>query len=121
MNNFLLSYLPNASTEEIMFISQLIGDLDEEEANNFINVYKSKRREEQVVLLTTILGFFVAGGIQRFYLGQIGMGILYLLTFGLCFIGTIVDVVNYRQLTNEHNRQKAYETLQIIKMFNDRV
>lgn len=37
--------------------------------------------------------FFGALGIHRFYLGHIGMGILYLLTGGLCGIGVIVDLI----------------------------
>ena len=32
-------------------------------------------------------------GIHRLYLGHYGSGILYLLTLGLCGIGTIVDLV----------------------------
>lgn len=40
-------------------------------------------------LLLVFLGMF---GIHRFYLGKIGTGILYLLTFGLCGLGYIYDL-----------------------------
>ena len=40
-------------------------------------------------LLLVFLGMF---GIHRFYLGKIGTGILYLLTFGLCGLGYIYDM-----------------------------
>ena len=33
------------------------------------------------------------------------MGILYLLTFGLCYIGTIVDLINYKKLSLERNQE----------------
>jgi len=55
-------------------------------------------------------------GIQRFMVGQIGMGILYFFTGGLCFIGTIVDLVNHKSLANDYNRQMAYESYQMVKM-----
>ena len=42
------------------------------------------------VLLCVFLGYL---GVHRFYLGRIGMGILYLLTFGLFGIGWIADIV----------------------------
>ena len=33
-------------------------------------------------------------GAHKFYAGRIGMGVLYLITFGLCGIGWIIDTVN---------------------------
>jgi hypothetical protein len=41
-------------------------------------------------VLCLLIGVF---GIHRFYLGHIGMGILYLLTAGLCGIGVLVDII----------------------------
>jgi len=41
-------------------------------------------------LLCLFLGVF---GVHRFYLGYIGMGVLYLLTGGLCGIGVLVDLI----------------------------
>ena len=40
-------------------------------------------------LLLVFLGMF---GIHRFYLGKIGTGLIYLLTFGLCGLGYIYDM-----------------------------
>ena len=65
--------------------------------------YRGKRRSPQEILLFTLLGFIIIAGVQRFVIGQIGMGILYLLTGGLCLIGTIVDLVNHRTLALEYN------------------
>nr|MBP9099183.1 TM2 domain-containing protein [Ferruginibacter sp.] len=56
-------------------------------------------------------------GIQRFIIGQIGMGILYLFTGGLCLIGTIVDVINHKQLAFEFNQQMANESMAMVKGF----
>ncbi|MGZ3891144.1 MAG: TM2 domain-containing protein, partial [Mucilaginibacter sp.] len=62
--------------------------------------------------------FFAVAGIQRFVLGQIAMGILYLFTGGFCLIGTIVDLVNNRSLTLEYNQKMVYEAFQVAKMSN---
>ena len=53
--------------------------------------------------------------VQQFVIGQIGMGILYLLTGGLCLIGTIVDLVNHRTLALEYNQKAAYDTANMVK------
>lgn len=58
---------------------------------------KSTKKEpvsgnEKTVALVLLLLVGVLG-IHKFYLGQIGAGILYLLTGGLCGIGLIIDLV----------------------------
>ena len=42
------------------------------------------------LLLCIFLGYF---GVHRFYVGRIGLGILYLFTFGLLGFGWLVDIV----------------------------
>jgi TM2 domain-containing membrane protein YozV len=81
---------------------------------NFANVYRARRRDPQLILLTTLLGFIVVAGVQRFLVGQIGMGILYLFTGGLCLIGTIIDLINYQDLAFEFNQGVAHEVNAMI-------
>jgi TM2 domain-containing membrane protein YozV len=65
--------------------------------------------------MTALLGLIVIAGVHRFILGQIGMGILYLFTGGLCLIGTIVDLVNHQRLAFEYNQKQANEILVMIR------
>lgn len=48
-------------------------------------------KSKMVALILCI--FLGTIGIHRFYVGKVGMGILYLLTGGLCGIGWIVDII----------------------------
>ena len=54
------------------------------------DIYSNKNKWVALILAIFFGGF----GIHKFYVGKIGMGILYLLTGGLFYIGVIVDVVN---------------------------
>jgi TM2 domain-containing membrane protein YozV len=71
-----------------------------------------------MILLLALLGFVGLAGVHRFVIGQIGMGLLYLLTAGLCFIGTIVDLINHKQLAIEYNQKTAREVLMIVSSYN---
>jgi len=62
-----------------------------------------------MILLFAFAGLVGFAGIHRVLLNQIGMGILYFFTAGLCLIGTIVDMVNYKTLAFTYNRQVAVE------------
>lgn len=111
-----LMMLPNIEAEEIMFLQSVTKDLSAEEEKNFIMLYQSRRKDPQTIMLVTILGFLVVAGVQRFMLNQIGMGILYLLTGGLCLVGTIIDLINYKKLALDYNRQMAMDAIQMSRM-----
>ena len=114
MNQRLMMMLPGIQPDELIYLENLTERLSEEQMNLFISLYSSKRKTTDTILICTILGFVVVAGIQRFVLGQIGMGILYLFTGGLCLIGTIVDLVNHKQMTLEFNQKQAQETMAMI-------
>lgn len=89
--------------------------MDEEQQKTFIMMYQNKRRDSTLILICTIIGFFGFAGVQRFLTNQIGMGLLYFFTGGLCMIGTIVDLVNHRSIALEYNQKMALETFQLMK------
>ena len=114
MSNF-FQYLPELQGRELMFVQGLTKDFSENQLMNFDNIYRSRRRDPQIILLTTLLGFVAVAGVQRFLVNQIGMGILYLFTGGLCMIGTIIDLINYQDLAMEYNMQQANESAALVK------
>lgn len=107
--------MPNLDAEEMPYIQNIIKDMDDTKAQQFALLYNARRKDPQLILLTTLLGFIVIAGVQRFIIGQIGMGLLYLFTGGLCLIGTIIDLVNYKKLAFEHNFKVANEVLMLVK------
>ena len=111
----MIDYLPQLEGDEARYIRKLMQKMDDDTAQRFANVYRARRKDPQTIMLAAVLGFVFAAGIHRFILGQIGMGILYLFTGGLCLVGTIVDLINYKNMTFEYNRDVAREIVPQIK------
>ena len=115
----LIMNLRGVTPDEYLYLEQVMKNMNPEQAKSFVAYYSGKRKDPQDILLFTLLGFVIIAGVQRFVLGQIGMGILYLLTGGLCLIGTIVDLINHKSLTSEYNQKMAYECAQLIHSMNN--
>jgi hypothetical protein len=47
-----------------------------------------------------------------------GRGLLYLFTLGLCFIGTIVELVNHKKLAFEYNSKVAQQVAVMVRGSN---
>ena len=109
--------IPGISSQEMMFINEAIKELTDEQQKNFLIVYNGRRKDPQLILICTLIGFIGAAGIQRFLLNQIGMGILYLFTGGLCLIGTIIDLINYQKLALEYNQTMVIESIKLARGF----
>src|SRR5688572_8262848 len=110
-----IDVLPELTGDEMMYVQNLIKDFDDEKARQFANIYRTRRKEPMLILILALLGLVPGiAGIQRFILGQIGMGILYLLTLGLCLVGTVVDMVNYQKLSFEYNSKVANEVVSMM-------
>ncbi len=107
--NKIFALLPEVESEEAIFLDSILKDYTDEQMQNFILIYRGRRKDPQIILLTALIGFLGFSGIHRFLTNQIGMGILYLLTGGLCMIGTIVDLVNHKNLAFEYNQKVARE------------
>ncbi len=114
MNNPFLT-LKGLTPAELVFLKNITSNLPDSKLNDFLTVYRSKRREPEMLLIIACGGFFGFAGIHRFLIGQIGMGLVYFLTGGLCLIGTIVDIINHKKLADEYNIDMAKETLQMVQ------
>jgi TM2 domain-containing membrane protein YozV len=110
-----IDVLPEISGEEMLHVQALIKDMDDEKARNFASIYRSRRKDPQMILITALLGLIGLSGVHRFIMGQIGMGLLYFFTAGLCLIGTIIDLVNYQKLTFENNQKMANEVVSMVR------
>ena len=111
----IIDVLPELTGEEMLFVQNIVSQLDDDKARAFATVYRNRRRDPMLILVLTLIGFVGFAGLQRFLTDQIGMGILYFFTAGLCLIGTIVDLVNHQKLTFEHNQKIANEVLSMVR------
>ncbi len=107
LNSKIFQQIPDASVNEVAFISQISANWDEAKLQNYLHFYNSERTKPDTMLILILIGFLGIAGINRFVMGQIGLGILYLLTGGLCIVGTIIDAVNYKKLADENNQHVA--------------
>ncbi len=64
---------------------------------------------KEVGIAYALMLFSLVGvcGVQHFYLGKVGRGILWLLTFGLLGIGLVIDVVTMPQQVKNINARRA--------------
>ncbi|GAB5408918.1 MAG: TM2 domain-containing protein [Balneolaceae bacterium] len=104
-----MDFIPEAEGDEALYLNKLFSDMTKDDIAKFANAYRARRKDPQTIMLLCLLGFFSIAGVHRMVLNQIGMGILYFLTGGLCLIGTIVDLVNHKDLTFQYNRGVAQE------------
>jgi TM2 domain-containing membrane protein YozV len=116
VNPVLLKYLYDITPEELITINSRTQGFGDDELTHFCMIYRSKRKDPQTILLLCLLGLVFVAGIHRFVIGQVGMGILYFFTGGLCVIGTIVDAVNHKDLALEYNGKMIAETLTMLNM-----
>jgi len=107
--------MPEIIGEEMLFNDSIVRDMEDDVAQQFANIYRARRKDPQLILMLTLVGFLGFAGIQRFFVDQIGMGILYLFTGGLCMIGTIVDLVNYKRISFEFNQREAQQIAALIR------
>lgn len=96
-------YLPS---EKIMFLKQKMLEADE---YKFQMASVTEMKDPTTLLLISI---FLGGlGVDRFMLGDTGMGILKLLTGGCCGILTIIDWFSVQNKTKELNFNKLMSVL----------
>ncbi|RJN32778.1 TM2 domain-containing protein [Nesterenkonia natronophila] len=69
--------------------------------------FDGPQKDPGLALVLTILGFFFVAGLQYFYLGKYIKGILFLVTIGFFYVGTIISLFTIRRATLQVNRKRA--------------
>jgi len=116
VNPLLIQLLYDTTPEELIQIDSLTKDFSDSQIHQFAMIYRTKRKDAQTILLCCLLGLICFAGIHRFVMNQVGMGVLYLFTGGLCLIGTIVDAINHKELALEFNQKMIYETMSMMNI-----
>ncbi len=60
---------------------------------NGVYGFVGPRKSKMVALILCIIGFFGFAGLHRMYVGKVGSGVLHFLTYGICVVGTIMDLI----------------------------
>ena len=107
MPHIVTHYLPELDEPERSFIERLTAGMSHENVQQFAAAYRQVRKDPQTLRLMAVIGIVAIPGLHRFWVGQVGIGLLYLLTWGLLLFGTITDIVRYRELAFTYNRQVA--------------
>jgi TM2 domain-containing membrane protein YozV len=107
MPHVVTHYLPELDEPETTFIERLTAGMSRESIQQFAVAYRQVRKDPQTLRVMAIIGIVAVPGLHRFWVGHLGLGFLYLLTWGLLLFGTITDVIKYRELAFAYNRQVA--------------
>ncbi len=103
---YLIQNADKFPSHKFMMIKEALEQLDD---SKFIIIYSLALKDtSKLLLISALVGFFA---IDRFILGDIGLGILKLLTCGGCYIWWIIDIINSKQMTQEYNYKKLKNTL----------
>jgi len=104
-----MTYGKYFSADKALSIQQTLANMEESKAM-MLNVIEY--RDPIVVLLLSIFVGYL--GIDRFMIQDIGMGLLKLLTGGLCGILVIIDWFIIMDKTKDYNYQKFLEAVMML-------
>ena len=110
-----IQLFPELEDQEMAYVQALIKDFTDDQAKQFALGYRGRRKDPMLILLTCCIGFVGFAGIHRFIINHIGLGLIYLLTGGICLIGTVIDIINYKNLAFEYNSAAANRVAQIVR------
>lgn len=97
----------NYPEAKLPFLREALAKLDE---NKWAAIQTLQPKNPTTMLIISIfLGIF---GVDRFMLGQTGLGVAKLLTFGGCSIWEIIDWFKIQDMTKEYNFEKLQAYLQ---------
>ncbi len=93
-------------SQKIILIKEALSKLDE---NKFMYVQSMQFKDPSTILIISILVGSL--GIDRFMLGDTGLGVLKLLTCGGIYVWWIVDMISAQDRAKEYNYKQFMQTL----------
>jgi len=101
---------------ELTMIEQqmMAKDLSPEQRMLFNSQLSSSLKDRNTVLILSVI--FGGWGVDRFFVGDMGMGLLKLFTLGGCGILWLIDIFIIRDRADGYNRDKAREILSGVRM-----
>lgn len=107
---FLFSRISDFPNDKIAIIKNQLGTLDESKMQYLFN---SKFHNPQKMFVISLFGGCL--GIDRFLLGQSGLGVIKLITAGGCGIWWLVDLILIQEETKKLNFVKFTQLLLLLK------
>jgi TM2 domain-containing membrane protein YozV len=93
---------------------QMMSGLTDQQKLLFQSQFASERKDRTTILVLSVL---LGGlGIDRFMIGETGMGLLKLLTGGVCGILWLIDIFTITGKVDEYNRTKANEIVAGLRL-----
>ena len=103
---FLAQNASKLPKEKIHVLQEALAKLDD---SKFIYIQSLDLKDPTIVLIISVLVGTL--GVDRFILGDIGLGVLKLLTSGGFYIWWIIDMINANDLTCKYNYKKIQDAL----------
>lgn len=91
-------------------IKEALTLLDDDKAAAVLYLYADLQAPSTILIISVLCG---ALGVDRFMLGEVGLGILKLLTCGGCYVWWIIDMVSAQDRTREYNFKKLADALYV--------
>lgn len=109
---YIMSNQKNFPAEKMMYLREQLINADE---SKYVVLTATEIKDSTTMLIISI--FLGSLGVDRFMLGDTGMGILKLLTGGLCGILTIIDWFSVQKKTQELNFNNIMSALSIPSQY----
>ena len=111
----IIKFMPELEGEELATVAGIVREMTDEQALYFAQGYRGRRKSTGTAYLLLLLAVLGLAGINRFYLGSIALGIIYLLTWGFCGIGIVIDLFVTAGMVRKVNLRKASEMSMFVR------
>ena len=103
---FLAQNAEKLPKDKVMIIQDALQKLDDSKAMMIQTI--DFKDPTTILIFSILLGMW---GIDRFVLGEAGLGVAKILTCGGCYVWWIIDMVNATDRTRQYNYKKLQEAL----------